>query len=219
MRILLLENEPTLAEPLLALLKSERYETRWARSLEAVWPCLESAEPDLAILDVMLPENDDAGFDLARTLRGLGYRGSILFITARDAIEDRVHGLDIGGDDYLVKPFSLQEFSARVRALLRRAAETKEARFERGALEVDLVARRAAWRGVAVDLSEKEFALLELLSLYPGRVFGVDDLVRRFFPEAASGTRIVRVYVHHLRQKLAPDVILTAPGGYRLGPE
>ena len=219
MRILLLENEPTLAEPLLALLKRERYETLWASSLEAVWPCLAAGEPDLAILDVMLPDDDDAGFGLARTLRRLGYRGSILFITARDAIEDRVHGLDIGGDDYLVKPFSLQEFSARVRALLRREAETKEARFERGALTVDLAARRTSWQGVPVELSEKEFALLELLTLYPGRVFGVEDLLQRFFPDAASGTRIVRVYVHHLRQKLAPDVILTAPGGYRLGLE
>jgi DNA-binding response OmpR family regulator len=217
MRILLVEDETGLAEPLLALLARERYETRWAFDLRSAQRALVSGEPDLTVLDVMLPDGEDAGFDLARMLRGAGYRGGILFLTARDAIEDRVTGLDLGGDDYLVKPFSLLEFSARVRALLRRDADTRGSRLERGRLLVDFRGRRALWQGRAAELSDREFALLELFALNPDRVFTVDDLLVRLFPEATSGTRIVRVYVHHLRRKLAPSAIDTTPGGYRLG--
>ena len=217
MRILLVEDEAKLAEPLIALLERERYETHWAKDLSSVWALLAKGEPDLAILDVMLPEGEDAGFTLAISLRKLGYQGSILFLTARDAVEDLVHGLDIGGDDYLLKPFNLLEFSARVRALLRRDARTKEACFERNGLSVDYRSRAVQWQRTAIELSEKEFALLELFTLHPGKVFSVENLLNRFFPETESGTRIVRVYIHNLRQKLAPEVIETVPGGYRLG--
>lgn len=217
MRILLVEDEAKLAEPLIALLERERYDIRWARDLNSAWPVLSEGEPDLAVLDVMLPEGEDAGFTLARSLRKVGFKGGILFLTARDAVEDRVRGLDIGGDDYLVKPFSLLEFLARVRALLRRDAQTKEALFERGDLLVDFGARKTLWCGKEIELSEKEFVLLELFTLYPDRVFGVEDLLGRFFAEVESGTRIVRVYVYQLRQKIAPELIQTVPGGYRLG--
>lgn len=217
MRILLVEDQADLAEPLLALLARERYETHWASDLRAARRALVGGEPDLAVLDVMLPEGEDAGFDLARMLRGAGYRGGILFLTARDAVEDRVTGLDLGGDDYLVKPFSLLEFSARVRALLRRDADTRGSRLDRGRLTVDFRNRQALWQGRSAALSDREFALLELFALHPDRVFTVEDLLGRLFPEARSGTRIVRVYVHHLRRKLAPGAIHTMPGGYRLG--
>lgn len=218
MRVLLVEDEPNLAQPLLAVLRRERYETAWADEVASAWHALAEQEPDLAVVDVMLPGDEDAGFTLARALRHAGYRGAVLFLTARDAVEDRVMGLDAGGDDYLVKPFSLMEFLARVRALLRRQAQTKEGHLARGDLSVDFVARRVAWCGHPTALTEREFVLLELLALHPDRVFGVEELVDRLFPSAESGARIVRVYVHHLRSKLAPQVIATEPGGYRLGP-
>lgn len=217
MRVLLVEDEPRLAEPLLALLRSESYEAHWAGDLESAYGLLHEGEPDLAVLDVMLPDGEDAGFAFARDIRNAGFRGGILFLTARDTLEDRINGLDLGGDDYLVKPFHLLEFSARVRALLRRDALTKCERFERGGLRVELGLRWVSWQGESIDLTDKEFRILELLALYPEKTFTVDELLARVFPQAESGTRIVRVYVHHLRQKLAANVVRTVPGGYRLG--
>lgn len=232
MRILIVEDEAGLAQPLLALLRQERYEAVWASSLEEAYAHLETLEPDLIVLDIMFPAGQqaplaaalapadswvDAGFEFAQAVRAAGYTGSILFLSARDAVEDRVRGLDLGGDDYLLKPFSLAEFLARVRALLRRNASHKQSTFQRGPLQVDFVARQALWHYKRLELSEKEFALLELLAMHPERVFTVEELLERFFPEAASGHRILRVYVHRLREKLAPEVISTMPGGYRLG--
>lgn len=230
MRILIVEDEAGLAQPLLALLRQERYEAVWASSLEEAYTHLETLEPDLIVLDIMFPETPpqqakpsppdrwvDAGFEFAQAVRAAGYSGSILFLSARDAVEDRVRGLDLGGDDYLLKPFSLSEFLARVRALLRRSASHKQSRLERGPLRVDFATRQAFWQHQRLELSEKEFALLELLAMHPGRVFTVEELLERFFPQAESGHRILRVYVYRLREKIAPEVILTTPGGYRLG--
>lgn len=217
MRILLVEDEHDLAGPLVALLRRERYEVIWADALETAFAALADGIYDLAILDVMLPEGDDAGYRLAEALREADFEGRVLFLTARDSLEDRVRGLDVGGDDYLVKPFSLLELLARVRALLCRPAETRQARVSRGPLDVHFGARRVSWAGAKVELSEREFAVLELLAHYPERVFTVDELLDRFFPGAESGHRVVRVYVRQLRQKLGPSVIATVPGGYRLG--
>ncbi len=144
-------------------------------------------------------------------------RKSCLFLTARDSVEDRIRGLDIGGDDYLIKPFSLKELLARVRALLRRESQTRSSSFSRGALEVGFARRNVTWAGDEVKLSEREFAMLELFALYPDKVFNVDELLERFFPDANSGNRVVRVYVNQLRQKISEDVIETVPGGYALG--
>ncbi len=217
MRILLLEDERDIREPLAALLRHQGHEVDEAGSLDEAREAVIEAEPDLAVLDVMLPEGEDAGFRFAKELREAGYSGPILFVTARDAVEDRVAGLDLGGDDYLTKPFSLQEFAARVRALLRRQSRVHSSVFERGPLRVDYAARRVFWDGREVSLSAREFALLELFTLYPDRVYDAEELLDRLFPGTDSGLRIVRVYVHRLRQKLGPEVIATVPGGYRLG--
>lgn len=217
MRILLVEDEHDLAGPLIELLRRERYEVVWADASEPAFAALSEDIFDLAVLDVMLPDGDDAGFRLAAALREADFEGRILFLTARDSVEDRIRGLDLGGDDYLLKPFSLLEFLARVRALLRRPAQTRQAQLTRGPLSVHFGARRVSWEGTAVELSEREFAMLELLTHYPERVFTVGDLFDRFFPEAESGHRVVRVYVRQLRQKLGAGVIETVPGGYRLG--
>ncbi len=217
MRILLLEDERDIREPLAALLRHQGHEVDEVGSLAEAREAVIEAEPDLAVLDVMLPEGEDAGFRFAKELREAGFSGPILFVTARDAVEDRVAGLDLGGDDYLTKPFSLQEFAARVRALLRRQSRVHSSVFERGPLKVDYAARRVFWDGREVSLSAREFALLELFTLYPDRVYDAEELLDRLFPGTDSGLRIVRVYVHRLRQKLGPEVIATVPGGYRLG--
>ncbi len=215
--MLLVEDEDGLRKPLAAMLRHQGYEVREAASLEEAWDAFVEAEPDLLSLDIMLPEGEDAGFRFAEELRAAGYEGPILFVTARDAVDDRVRGLDLGGDDYLVKPFELEEYAARVRALLRRGSPVKKSRFERGPLAVDLAARKVFWRGREVALTGREFALLELLILNPERVFTAEELLERLFPGTESGLKIVRVYIHRLRQKLGPEVVATVPGGYRLG--
>lgn len=217
-RILLVEDHADIAEPLVESLRHDRYEVAWARDCASAHDTLASAHFDLAVLDVMLQDEDDAGFELAAGLRDVGFVGQILFISARDTEADRVHGLDLGGDDYLVKPFGLQEFRARVRALLRRPAQTRRTVLDRSPLRVDLRARRVQWGGREVHLTAREFEMLELFAHYPERAFTVDELQERFFPEAGSGRSAVRVYVSQLRHKVAADVIRTVTGGYRLGP-
>ena len=217
MRVLLVEDEDGLRKPLAAMLRHQGYEVREAASLDEAWDAFVEAEPDLVSLDIMLPEGEDAGFRFAEELRAAGYEGPILFVTARDAVDDRVRGLDLGGDDYLVKPFNLEEYAARVRALLRRGSPVKQSRFERGPLAVDLAARKVFWQGREVELTGREFALLELFVLNPDRVFTAEELLDRLFPGTESGLKIVRVYVHRLRHKLGPEVVATVPGGYRLG--
>ncbi len=217
MRILLVEDEEDLATALRALLVQERYLVDWARNLREAYDKLADVEPDLLVLDIMLPEGEDAGFQLAQELRQMGYQRPILFLTARDTLEERVQGLDLGGDDYLTKPFDVPEFMARVRALLRREGQTKQSVLKRGPLHIDFANRRVFWHNQEVVLSEKEFALLEILALSPDRVFTVVELLDRVFPDASSGHHALRMYVSRVRDKLAPEVIVTVPGGYRLG--
>lgn len=214
--ILIVEDEQVLAQGLLGLLKQEGYKAAWADSIEAAWVKLDDFEPSLIVLDVILPEGEDAGFEFAQALREVGVAIPILFVTARDSVEDRIEGLDLGGDDYLVKPYSLNELMARVRALLRREVQTKQAHFKHGSLEVYLRKRKVMWEGKEVSLSEREFAVLEQFILYPDKIFLTEELLDHLFPNA-DGSRIVRVYIHHLRQKLAAEVITTVSGGYRLG--
>lgn len=217
MRILLVEDEPDIAEPLAALLGREGHEAVWAQGLEEAWERFLEAEPALLVLDVMLPEGPEAGFTFAREVREGGYAGPILFLTARDGVEDRVKGLELGGDDYLVKPFHLEEFLARVRALLRRGAAHKGQGFSKGGLEVDFAAKRVRYRGEEVALSAKAYELLELFCRNPDRLYSLEELADLLFPGRETGTAMVRVYVHRLRQRLGPEVIRTGPRGYGLG--
>jgi DNA-binding response OmpR family regulator len=216
-RILLLEDEPDIAQGMVEVLTRDRYAVDWVASVDAALAAIAERDVDLAVFDVMVGDDDDAGFSLAATLRDAGFLGPILFTTARDTVADRVRGLDLGGDDYLVKPYSLVELRARVRALLRREAQVKRSETVLGPLRVDLANRRVWWVEREVELSDREFAILELLALHPQRVFATLELLERFFPDAASGPQVVRVYVRQLRQKVDESVIATVAGGYRLG--
>ncbi len=212
-----MEDDDDLALPLARMLERANYKVVRAKAVGEALDHMVETEPDLLILDVMLPEGPDAGFLLAEELRNMGFSRPIVFLSARDAVEDRVQGLNTGGDAYLTKPFAFEELLAVLGAVARREADVKLARLERGPLEVDFAARRVVWYGSEIRLTEREFALLEFLALRPDRLFAVEELQDRLFPDITSSRYALRTYVSRLRDKLAYEIIDTVPGGYRLG--
>ena len=218
MRVLLVEDEPDIRLPLQRALLAQGFEVRVAHDLPSGREVMLEIEPDLMVLDVRLLDEEDGGFILAREARASGYAGSILFLTARDALQDRVRALDDGGDDYVVKPFELLEVLARVRALLRRSTEARSSYLRFGNLELDLVRQRVMLGGEWLELSVREFAMLERLVLLPSRVFSAEELLDAIWGESAS-VSMVKVNVHRLREKLGVAAILSVRGGYQLGLE
>jgi two-component system, OmpR family, response regulator len=220
MRVLVVEDEKKLGELLARGLREEGYAADLAdRGEEALWMA-HAVSYDAIVLDVMLPGLD--GFDVCRRLRGDGIWSPVLMLTARDAVDDRVTGLDAGADDYLAKPFSFEELLARLRALTRRAPVERPAVLEAGELRLDPAAHRA-WRGdVELDLSAKEFALLELFVRRPGVVLTRTQLLDGAWDIAFEArSNVVDVYVRYLREKIdrpfGRDSIETVRGvGYRL---
>jgi two-component system, OmpR family, response regulator len=221
--VLVVEDEKKLAGLLARGLREEGYAADLAdRGEEALW--MAHAVPyDAIVLDVMLPGMD--GFDVCRRLRQDGVWSPVLMLTARDAIDDRVTGLDAGADDYLAKPFSFEELLARLRALARRAPQERPAVVEVGELRLDPASHRA-WRAdVELDLSAKEFALLELFLRRPGVVLTRTQLLDGAWDIAFEArSNVVDVYVRYLREKIdrpfGRDSIETVRGvGYRLRTE
>jgi two-component system, OmpR family, response regulator len=220
MRVLVVEDEAKLAQVLARGLREEGYAIDvTGRGEEALW--MAKANPyDAILLDVMLPGAD--GFEICRRLREIGVWSPVLMLTARDAVDDRVSGLDAGADDYLAKPFSFEELLARIRALVRRAPAERPVVLEAGDLRVDPAAHRA-WRGdTELDLSAKEFSLLELLVRRPGKVFTRSELLDGAWDMSFERrSNVVDVYVRYLREKIdrpfGRDSIETVRGvGYRL---
>jgi len=219
-RVLVVEDEKKLAELLQRGLREEGYSADVAdRGEEALW--MANAVPyDAIVLDVMLPGLD--GFAVCRRLREEGVWSPVLMLTARDAVDDRVTGLDAGADDYLTKPFSFEELLARLRSLTRRAPVERPPVLAAGGLRLDPAAHRA-WRGEAeLDLSAKEFALLELFMRRAGAVLSRGQLLEGAWDIAfESRSNVVDVYVRYLREKIdrpfGCDSIETVRGvGYRL---
>ncbi len=219
MRLLLVEDEINIARPIQLALRASGHEVQYAPDLETARNLLAAAEPDLMLLDVRLPESENGGFILAKEARAAGYKGLILFLTARDTLQDRVQGLDDGADDYVIKPFDLPELMARVRALLRRVSDTKTNRIRAGLLELDWAQRIVFWQNRVVDLSSREFALLERFVRTPQRIFTAEELTDAIWGQEANSLGVVKVYVHYLRSKLDSSVIKTVSGGYRFGLE
>jgi DNA-binding response OmpR family regulator len=222
MHLLLVEDDARLRRVLARLLEEDRHvvdvakDGRTAIDLAGV-----NDGFDALILDVGLP--DMTGLDVARVIRDAGNEVSILMLTARDAIGDRVRGLDAGADDYLVKPFAYEELSARLRALARRSPTGPRRPapvLAVGPISLDEVARRVTVGGRAVELSPREFALLECFLRHPGQVLTRDQLLDQAWPFGVAVTpNAVEAYVHYLRTKLADEGrrIETVRGvGYRL---
>ena len=223
MHLLLVEDDERLARALTRLLEEDRHLVEHAPDgRTGIELATDVAGIDCVILDIGLP--DMSGLDVARRIRTAGIDVSILMLTARDTVNDRVLGLDAGADDYVVKPFAYQEVSARLRALARRAEpgpRRAEPRLSCGAIMLDEAARRVAVSGRPVDLSPREFSLLEALLRHQGQVLTRDQLRDHAWPFSVAVTpNAVDAYVHYLRGKLgeAGAQIETVRGvGYRLG--
>ena len=223
MRLLVVEDEVKMAGLLKRALDEEGYAVDVTGSgEEALWLGTENPY-DAIVLDLMLPDVD--GFAVCRGLRERGRWTPVLMLTARDAVRDRVAGLDAGADDYLTKPFSLAELLARLRALIRRGATERPAVLRVGDLSLDPAARSVARDGRAIELTAKEYALLEFFMRHPGEVLTRTRLIEHVWDFAYEGdSNVVDVYVRYLRNKVdrpfGRDSIETVRGsGYRLRSE
>jgi len=222
MRLLLVEDDERLASALARGLRGEGYAVDMAADGDDAVVQARVYDYDLVILDVMLPGTD--GVTVCRMLRDAGRWSPVLMLTARGGVSDRIRGLDAGADDYLVKPFDFGELVARVRALLRRGAPERPAVLVAGDLEIDPATRSVSRAGRRVELSAREFAVLEFLARRAGQVVSRTELLEHVWDRNYEGsTNIIDVYVGYLRRKLetpfARPLIHTVRGaGYRLGP-
>jgi DNA-binding response OmpR family regulator len=219
MHLLLVEDDPRLADLVARLLGGDRHVVERAATGRAALELADAPGLDAIVLDVGLP--DMSGLEVARRIRGQGLGVPILMLTARDSIADRVAGLDAGADDYLVKPFAIEELSARVRALGRRGRTTAGPSMAAGPILMDEGSRLVTVDGLRVDLSPREFALLECLLRHQGQVLTRDQLLDHAWPyDAEVVPAIVDTYVYFLRRKLGPaggERIETVRGvGYRV---
>ena len=214
MRLLLIEDDVALGEGIHQALSREGYTVDWLKDGASALHSLLSESFDLAILDLGLPKLD--GLEVLRRLRQSGSGLPVLILTARDATEDRIAGLDAGADDYLIKPFDLSELKARLRALLRRSAGRARALIEHAGITLDPGTQQVTYHDQAVLLTPKEYQLLHELLSPPGRVMTRDRLIQLLYgwnEEAESNT--LEVHIHHLRKKFSSDLIRTIRGvGY-----
>jgi two-component system, OmpR family, copper resistance phosphate regulon response regulator CusR len=202
-RILVIEDERKLAAAIKDGLEADGYSVTTAHTGEDGFYLLCKQPFDLTILDVMLPGRD--GLEILGSLREQGVRSPILLLTARDTLEDRVRGLDTGADDYLVKPFAFPELLARARALLRRGTATVKLRSRLADLEIDIAERSVKRSGSPIDLTVKEFDILEYLFIHQGRVVSREMLARDVWKDTARQTpldNVIDVHITHLRRKI-----------------
>ena len=216
MRILIVEDDDMIGESVVAGLESEDYAVDWVRDGNSALIALKTTPFSLVILDLGLPGKD--GLKVLEEMRSKHISTPVLVTTARDTVEDRIKGLDAGADDYLIKPYDLDELSARVRALLRRSAGRAEPEIVRGDLVISPATRKVTFRGRDVILSSKEYALLVALAERQGVVWSRTQLEEKLYNwDNTVGSNAIEVHTHHLRKKLADDAIKTVRGvGYLL---
>ncbi|QBY50722.1 response regulator [Cupriavidus oxalaticus] len=219
MRVLLVEDDAMIGDSVRQALRQEGFTVDWARDGDAGLAAATSSQDgeacyDLVLLDLGLPRR--SGLDVLRTLRTRGVPTPVLILTARDAVADRVAGLNAGADDYLVKPFDLQELAARMHALARRAAGRAEPLVTYGEIVLNPSTREVTQRGEPVRLSAREFALLSALMSRPGKVWSVPQLQERLYGwDDEVGSNTVEVYIHALRKKFGTALIRNIRGvGY-----
>jgi two-component system OmpR family response regulator len=216
MRILLVEDDLPLAEALTALLAGSGYAVDCLHDGASAEALVRAETFDLVILDLNLPQMD--GLSVLRAMRDRANPAAVMILTARGAPEDRVRGLDLGADDYMIKPFDVGEFEARVRSILRRQAGLKSSRVVLGRLEFDLTARQFSVDGVPVDLPPRERALLELLFMRAGKVVTKEAIVQSLTSlDDILSDNAIEQYISRLRRRIAPYglVLRTARGiGY-----
>ncbi|SEH93850.1 response regulator [Pseudomonas fuscovaginae UPB0736] len=216
MRLLLIEDDVALGDGIHQALTREGYTVDWAHDGQDALHSLLSETFDLAVLDLGLPRLD--GLEVLRRLRNSGSTMPVLILTARDATEDRIAGLDAGADDYLVKPFDLAELKARLRALLRRSAGRASPLIEHAGITLDPVSQQVYWMNQPVSLTPKEYQLLYELLSPPGRVMTRERLTQLLYgwsDEAESNT--LEVHIYNLRKKFSSELIRTIRGvGYRM---
>lgn len=214
MRLLLIEDDVALGEGVHQALSREGYTVDWLKDGSSALHSLLTETFDLAVLDLGLPRMD--GLEVLRQLRQSGSTLPVLILTARDATEDRIAGLDAGADDYLVKPFDLAELKARLRALLRRSAGRARVLIEHADISLDPSTQQVTYHGAPVALTPKEYQLLYELLSPPGRVMTRERLIQLLYgwsEEAESNT--LEVHIHNLRKKFSSDLIRTIRGvGY-----
>lgn len=217
MRILLVEDESDLAEAVAEHIRAQGHAVDHVARLDEAAAALAAVDYGLLLLDLQLP--DGQGLELLRRLRRGGDRRPVIILTARDQVRDRIAGLDAGADDYLVKPFDLAELSARLGAVARRYAGDPSPLRHIGAVTLDLARHRASVAGTAVELTAREWALVEALLRRPGSIVTkaqLEDALYAFGAEVESNA--VEAHVSRLRKKLGRDLVLTQRGlGYRLG--
>jgi DNA-binding response OmpR family regulator len=211
MRILLVEDDPLLASGLQVALKQANYLVEHVSDGQMALSALESHGFDLVILDLGLPKVD--GIEVLRTVRARPDHTPVLILSARDSAAHRVQGLDLGADDYLIKPFDLDELKARLRVLERRRTGTSTNLLQLGELAIDLNAMRVTWEGRAVELQPYEFKLLRKLAESPSQIFSREQLEEALYGWGEGvESNAINVYVHNLRKKIAPHIIRTVRG-------
>ena len=216
MRILLVEDDALLGEGIRAGLRQDGYTLDWVRDGETAARAAATERFDLIVLDLGLPGVD--GLSVLRRLRTGGNHAPVLILTARDTVADRIKGLDLGADDYLVKPFDLDELSARARALIRRSMGRATPLLEHGSLTLDPASHSVTYGGTPIELPPREFAVLRILMENATRVVSKARLQETLYGwDQDVESNAVEVHIHHLRKKLSADLIKTVRGvGYTL---
>lgn len=216
MRLLLVEDDSLLGDGIRAGLMLATYAVDWVQDGKMALHAMADHNYDACILDLGLPGKD--GLSVLREMRGRGDTTPVLILTARDAPEDKIAGLDHGADDYLTKPFDLGELQARIRALLRRAGGKAQPVLEHRGVCLDPAKKRVTFQGSEIQLSGREYALLHALMSHPGHIRSRSQLEESLYAWGdETGSNTVEVYIHHLRKKFGPDFIRTVRGlGYQL---
>lgn len=212
-RIFLIEDDLMLGESLTEILQAQGAEVDWHKNAERAICTLEAAEYDLLILDIGLPKI--SGFEILKQLRHLNYNVPVLILSARDLLQDRVQGLDLGADDYVLKPFDLPELLARIRMLIRRRSGRSRPKITVHTVTLDPDSHQVFYLDRAINLSRQEYRLLQLLMENAGHVLTRDRLESTLLDKHELESNALEVHIHHLRKKLFPQFIRTIRGvGY-----